>query len=146
MNKTEIDWKWVSAKKLVFEDVYISIILDCIGFSTHGYVCIDYILINRSDYDIRFRNKLVEVNDKEEIISIHQRKYSRKIDSKTYRRFSSMFRIDKQGMNSYRAVFEVSKNNTKDIKSVVLIKMFFDNTTCEYKIMKIEDLKEQTTH
>ena len=49
-------------------------------------------------------------------------------------------------MNSYRAVFEVSKNNTKDIKSVVLIKMFFDNTTCEYKIMKIEDLKEQTTH
>lgn len=57
-----------------------------------------------------------------------------------------MFRIDKQGMNSYRAVFEVSKNNTKDIKSVVLIKMFFDNTTCEYKIMKIEDLKEQTTH
>lgn len=120
--------------------------LDCIGFSTHGYVCIDYIMINRCDYDIRIRNKLIKVNDKEEIISIHQRKYSRKIDSKTYRRFSSMFSIDKQSMNSYRAVFEISKNNTKDIKSVLLIEMVFDNTTCEYKIKKIEDLKEQTIH
>lgn len=57
-----------------------------------------------------------------------------------------MFSIDKQSMNSYRAVFEISKNNTKDIKSVLLIEMVFDNTTCEYKIKKIEDLKEQTIH
>lgn len=146
MNKNEIDWKWISAKKLLFENEYISIMLESIGFSTHGYICIDYIMINRCDYDIRFRNKLVKVNDKEEIISIYQRKYSRKIDSKMYRRFSSMFSIDKQGVNSYRAVFDVSRNNTKDIKSVLLIEMVFDNTTLEYKIMKIEDLKEQTIH
>ena len=117
MNKSEADWKWISAKNLIFENVYISIMLDSIDFSTHGYICIDYIMINRCNYDIRARNKLVKVNNKEEKTNIHQKRYNRKIVSKTYRRFISMFRIDKQGMNSYRIVFEVSKNNTEDIKS-----------------------------
>lgn len=66
MNKSEADWKWISAKKLIFENVYISIMLDSIDFSTHGYICIDYIMINRCNYDIRARNKLVKVNNKEE--------------------------------------------------------------------------------
>lgn len=142
MNEVDYDIDWIPVKEVIFVNEYFIIILEQIGFCTLGYVCIDYMMINICAFDLRVRNLYLKINDRVEEIKIKKRYHNRKIKAQSYIQYRYIA-DDDNDLITYRIKFEVLIIKTKDVISIISMKLKFDKEKHKYSLIEIEEIIEQ---